>query len=392
MKAAGRIRAGALAALVLLACLQAAACSGSSPPAASPVTSPPTVWVCRPGMADDPCAISLATTQVADSGATQVVTPRVAPTAGRFDCFYVYPRIGAGAPPGSGAGGGGLALAPAPESVRADVAMAEAARLSQVCRVWAPFYNQAPRPGPAGFPIAYASVAAAFEDYLTQDNDGRPIVFIGHSEGAATLIGLLSRLVDGNRRLRSRMVLAILLGGNVQVQTGGVAGGSFSHIPLCSSPGQAGCVIAYSSFPAVPPAGSMFGRPGQGISLTSGQTATSGQQVACVNPAAVGGGTADLDPIFSTQVSFGAPATSPALEASVTTPWIAFPGLYQATCEHGDGATWLQVSKATAPSDHRPLIGEALGPAYGYHQDDEFLALGNLVADVAAAESTWSHR
>jgi hypothetical protein len=341
-------------------------------------------------MVADPCAVSLATTQVAASGAAQVVTPEATPAARKFDCFFVYPRVGPGAPAGAGHSGGGTALTSTPESLPAAVTMAEAAQFSRVCRVWAPVYDQATSPGPAGFPTAYASVAAAFQDYLTHDNDGRPIIFIGHSEGAATLVGLLSRLVNASSRLRSRMVLAILLGGNVQVRAGRVTGGSFSHIPLCTSPGQAGCVIAYSSFPGAPPADSMFGRPGQGISLTSGQTATSGQQVACVNPAAIGGGTADLDPIFNAVIGGGSATSNPPQQAGVTTAWTAFPGLYQATCEHADGATWLQVSKVTGPSDHRPVVGESLGPADGYHEYDVFLALGNLVADVAAAEATWS--
>ena len=61
-----------------------------------------------------------------------------------------------------------------------------------------------------------------------------------------------------------------------------------------------GYAIAFSSSPSQPPADSVFGWPGQGVSLRSGQTATVGQQVACVNPAALSGGTADLDPYLLT--------------------------------------------------------------------------------------------
>ena len=69
---------------------------------------------------------------------------------------------------------------------------------------------------------------------------------------------------------------------------------------MCTSATQAGCAIAFSSYPSQPPADSVFGRPGQGVSLQSGQTAKAGQQVACVNPAALGGGTGDLDPYLLT--------------------------------------------------------------------------------------------
>ena len=137
-----------------------------------------------------------------------------------------------------------------------------------------------------------------FEDYLAHFNDGRPIIFIGHSQGSAMLILLLEHLVDTNAALRSRLVLAIILGGNVVVRTGSLLGGSFTHIPVCSKAGEPGCVIAYSTFPGPPPATSLFGIPGQGVSLMSGQTARTGLQVVCVNPASIGGGSATLDPFF----------------------------------------------------------------------------------------------
>jgi Protein of unknown function (DUF3089) len=368
---AARSRLITIAGLLVLVCL-AASCSTASRSARPATAKAATVWLCRPGMADDPCTVSLATTQVTASGASDVVRPVVASDAGKFDCFYVHPRVGPAEPD------------------QVEVTTAQAARFSQVCQLWAPAFEESPTPGPRGIGVADSSVEAALEDYLAHDNDGRPVIFIGHSEGAATLITTLSRLVDNNPGLRSRMVLAILLGGNVEVPDGRVTGGTFRHIPLCTSPGEAGCIIAYSSFPGIPPPDSMFGRPGQGMSLTTGQTATSGVEVACVNPAAIGGGTADLSPILPTQPT-GGPAGNVVQETALTPPWVTYPGLYEATCKHSDGATWLQVTKATGSSDHRPTFIEALGPADGYHADDVNLALGNLVADVAAAESTWSH-
>ncbi len=53
---------------------------------------------------------------------------------------------------------------------------------------------------------------SAFQDYLQNDNDGRPIVFIGHSQGAAMLIKLLAQMVD-KATLRSKLVMAVILGG-----------------------------------------------------------------------------------------------------------------------------------------------------------------------------------
>jgi hypothetical protein len=162
------------------------------------------------------------------------------------------------------------------------------------------------------------------------------------------------------------------------VPAGRLVGGTFKHIPACGRLGETGCVIAYSSFPSTPPADSLFGRPGQGVSLQSGQTAKRGLQVVCVNPAALSGGPATLAPVF------------PSLLRAASTPWVSYPGLYTARCEQGDGASWLNVTKATGPADHRPTVSEEGGPAYGYHVWDLSLAQDNLVSDVAAAEITWT--
>jgi hypothetical protein len=146
--------------------------------------------------------------------------------------------------------------------------------------------------------IAYASLLAAWKDYLAHDNHGRPIIFIGHSQGSALLIRLLRTQVDPSPTLRKRMVAAILLGGNVQVPTGQVVGGTFRHIPVCRSSSQTGCVIAYSSFGSPPPADSLFGRAGQGVSVQSGQGGAGSQQVVCVNPVTFSSQVGALQPFF----------------------------------------------------------------------------------------------
>jgi Protein of unknown function (DUF3089) len=365
-------------------CLLAAACgsgSGSTSSSASaaatgspaPASVAGTVWLCEPGQADDPCAASLQATVVPAHGA-RTVQDAQASAGSAFDCFYIYPTVSTEASDNSD-----LQVQPA----ETDAAMAQASRFSQVCRVWAPMYRQRTEASllkglgadPTADAVAYDSVLAAWQDYLAHDNRGRPIIFIGHSQGAAMLIRLLASQVDPDPALRARTVVAILAGGNVTVPIGKTVGATFRHLPLCTAKAQTGCVIAYSSFPAQPPPDSVFGRPGQGVSLQSGQTATQGVQVACVNPAAIGGGTADLVPYF--------PRTPP-----VTPPWVTYPGLYSARCSTAGGATWLQVSHLTVAG--RPAVGEPLGAAWGYHLVDINLALGNLVDDVAAEEAAYA--
>jgi hypothetical protein len=371
--------AGLLAAsLLAAACSSAATSPASSPPGSGQAAATSTVWLCLPGMPDDPCQQSLTTTAVTATGATSVSSPK--PTASAaFACFYVYgtvsqePSVNADLRRGT---------------AEIDSALAQGTPFSPVCQVYAPIYRQVTvagleahpdlNIGPAETVTAYDSIKAGFEDFLTRKLDGRPFVVIGDSQGAALLDMLLARLVDTVPALRSRLVTAIILGGNVEVPPGQLVGGTFQHIPACSRLGETGCVIAYSSFPSTPPADSLFGRPGQGVSLQSGQTATQGLQVVCVNPAALSGGPATLGAVF------------PSLLQAAPTPWVSYPGLYTARCEHSDGASWLNVTKATGPADHRPTVTEDLGPAYGYHVWDLGLAQDNLVSDVAAAETTWT--
>jgi hypothetical protein len=319
----------------------------------------------------------MTSTQVLASGARSRHEYQPSAMASKFDCLYVYPTVSLEPQANSN-----LTV----QKTEIATAFTQASRFSQVCQVWAPMYEQVTWQGlnhPASQAAAvasdlhaYESIRAGLEDYFLRYNNGRPFVVIGHSQGAAMLILLLSHLVDNDPTLRNRLVLALILGGNVEVPDGALSGASFTHIPVCTSTGEAGCVIAYSTFPSQPPATSVVGRPGQGVSLQSDQLETKGVQVVCVNPAAIGGGSADLDPFFPS-------------EGLAATPWVEYPGLYRAQCEHADGATWLQVTKATGSSDRRPVVTEQLGPNWGYHVDDVNLALGNLVPDVAAAEASW---
>ena len=276
-------------------------------------------------------------------------------------------------------------------------AMSQAARFSKQCNVWAPMYRsitvnglgQANSTDPGAYTVAYDSVLSAWTDFLANYDDGAPVIFIGHSQGSVMLIKLLEAQIDPNPTLRSLMVTAIIAGGNVTVPTGETVGATFQHIPICTSSDLAGCVIAYSSFPSQPPADANFGIPGQGISLNTGQTATTGVQVACVNPADIAGGTARLKTYWPLSPPPPIPSMAPPAPA-VTTPWIEYPNQYTATCEHSGNASWLQITPVGAKKDTRPLVSEIFGATWGYHFQDINLSLGNLVTDVHNAEVAYS--
>src|SRR5262249_40375193 len=155
------------------------------------------------------------------------------------DCFYVYPTVSA--QPTVNAN-----LNIDPELTA--VAENQAARFSQVCRVYAPVYPQLTIAAiggsatPEARETAYAGVLSAWKENLQQYNRGRGVVFIGHSQGAGMLTRLLSSEIDPNAKLRRQTVSALLLGGNVAVVKGKNVGGDFRHLPGCQSTSKTGCV------------------------------------------------------------------------------------------------------------------------------------------------------
>jgi hypothetical protein len=339
------------------------------------------VWLCRPGLADNPCLANLTTTVVRADGKKSVL--RVAPVKSPpTDCFYVYPTV-------SRQKTANANLHVDPEETA--VAIAQASRFSQVCKVYAPMYPQLTTTGiglggkkiePRAAATAYLGVLAAWKDYLAHDNHGRGVVLIGHSQGSSLLISLIRSQIDPNPTERRLLVSALLIGGNVTVPVGQTEGGDFKNIPACQTNQQTGCVVAYSTFDTTPPANSFFGRVGTSIGAQSGlgTAPASGLQVLCTNPASLSGGTGGLFPYFVTKPFPGARgALDPHTTAHVSTPWVSYPNLYTATCENSGGASWLQVSAPVTPGDQRPVVGPALGPRWGLHLVDVNIALGNLV-------------
>lgn len=336
-----------------------------------------TVWLCRPGLANDPCGGNLDTEVLTASGTSTTSDYGVGGGTAekKADCFYVYPTVSSEPSQNSN-----LKV----QASEIATAQQQAAQFSRVCNVWAPMYRQVTVTGlfhatgsaAAHFTLAFHSVLATFEDYLHHDNHGRPIVLIGHSQGAAMVIKILETTMDNDPALRKQLVSAVILGGNVQVPTGKLVGGSFAHIPLCTTVSETGCVIAYSSFLQTPPADSLFGKAGTGVSALSGQTDSTGMQVACTNPAALGGGTGADQPIFHGGATNG-------------DPFVSYPGLYTSTCEHANDLTWLGVHIISTPGDTRPKVTESLGPNWGLHLYDVNIDLGGLVADVGHQITAW---
>jgi hypothetical protein len=344
-------------------------------------------WLCRPGR-QDACAVDLTTTVVASDGSltTESFTPHPNPP---IDCFYVYPTVSTDTEAISD-----MTADPA----ELNVIHRQFARFRAVCRPYAPMYRQVTLAGlrsgtgAAGMAesVGYQDVVDAWNHYLENDNQGRGVVLIGHSQGSYVLTRMVAEEIDGEP-VQDRLVSALLIGATVAVAEGRDVGGAFDEIPLCRSASQTGCLIAYSSYRSnvPPPADTRFGR-----------VTTAGQEAACVNPAALGGGEGELHAYMSTPGSGGSsltppdPWVTPARE--IETPFVSVPGLLTARCASNEFANFLEITVHGNPADPRTDdivgdIGSRENPtaSWGLHLIDMNLAMGNLVEIVRRQGEAW---
>ena len=380
----------------LVAALTAAPVAAQTPastPAPEPVDyADEANWLCLPGRQDS-CARPLQTAALNANGYGSVgqVTPAENPA---IDCFYVYPTI-------SRDPGDNSDLRPGVEENA--VASVQFARFASLCRTYAPVYRQTTlaalaramasnvrrlaEPGE----IAYRDVLDAWRYYLQHHNNGRPFVLIGHSQGTAHLSRLLASEIEGSPAA-SRMLSALLIGFNVEVPQGQVVGGTFRRTPLCTRPGQTGCVVTYVSFRADrPPAdGAFFGR-----------AAAPGRTVACTNPAALAGGKAPLDSYWYAGPSVTSTQTRIAWssQGEPPTPFLRTEGLVSGECVHDGQLGYLAVTVNADANDARTdeipgdvvILGQ-LQPGWGLHLADVNLTMGNLLRVVEQQRDAWRRR
>ena len=323
--------------------LAAGAAHAQAPAAAAPAAAPPMVhndytdpstWLCRPGR-QDACTVNQDATVITADGKMSKETFKADPNA-PIDCFYVYPTVSHDP---------GVNATMAIELEEKNVVLAQFARFGAKCRLYAPMYRQftltalqARMQGKAmtgGDPaMAYNDVLDAWNEYLTHDNHGRGVVLIGHSQGSGMLTQLIAKEIDG-KPVQAKIISAILMGTSLQVPKGADVGGSFKTMPLCHSGSQTGCVIAFADFRAdsPPPAKSLFGK-GRGDTVA-----------ACTNPAALGGGSGELNAYMSTELSpAGAASGWTKPPTPVATPFVKLPGLMTAACVFGADGDYIAVS------------------------------------------------
>ena len=381
------MRAHRLVRPVLLAVAVVLAGTLLAPAGAATTTATP--WLCRPGLANDPCEIPLDTTYLRADGTSTVSTPARQPAGKRpVDCFYVYPTVSNQLTP--------TATATAePENV--SIAKYQAARFSTQCRVFAPLYRQTTFVGIVTRTLlpsemSYQDVRAAWKEYLAKDNRGRGFVLVGHSQGTLMLRRLIRDEIDKNPAVRKRFVGGVLMGGNVKVAKGRTTGGDFTNVPTCTRKGQAGCVVAYSTYSTDPLPISFFGNADVDLASRSfGLPPAPGQQVACTDPGPLSGiaspvgvtvpseqfapGPINLGILYSTMLSVPTAATT----------WVSPADRFRGACRTINGVTIYRYDPVGAGS-RRPL---EFPPTWGTHLFDVNLGLERLVKVVELQSAAW---
>ena len=371
--------------LLLAASLFAVQASTST---SAPDYSRPSSWLCLPGRYGPGkaylCSTPLATTALNPNGYGSTGPSPVASDPA-VDCFIVYPTVSRD--PGMNSD-----LNPGGGEEKASI-VSQFARFAGACRPFAPIYRQmtlgAVTAAAAGADVtapamlAYGDVRSAFRYYMDHYNKGRPYVLIGHSQGSLMLQRLIQNEIEG-KPVAKQMKLAIIPGFNVLVPQGKLVGGTFKSTPVCSKPGQTGCVMTWVSFREknAPPPGAIFGYAEE-----------PGMTVACTNPAKPGAtGWMPLDSYWNARSSLpvaGGPITWSS-EGAPPTPFLRTEGLVSAQCVNDGPRGYLSIRTNADPNDKRTdRIGGEVGvlgmflPGWGMHLIDINAPQGDLVRQVA---------
>jgi hypothetical protein len=332
-------------------------------------------WLCRPDLPADHCRIDLTTTEI-HPDLSRTVVPHVPAAAPQVDCFYVYPTVDLSPFPGNHTELDDL------EPMSGTTA-AQAARLTGVCDMYVPLYRQVTigtylfgeEQRERRLAVAFSDVADAFAHYLSRYNRGRRIALVGHSQGAEMVVRLLRRYFEGDPALRSRLLVALPVGGVVDVPKGRLTGGTFTSIPVCSRPDELGCVVAFHTH-----------REGSEVS-SKGWGPRPGNEAVCVNPASV----EHNERRWFSGTYFPSTGRAQRLISGiegVTTPFVLFRQLYAGRCVDGpNGYRYLAVDEARAPGDQRrspiDLQSFALNTGMGMHILDFQFPQADIVDMVA---------
>ncbi|HET9628965.1 MAG TPA: DUF3089 domain-containing protein [Novosphingobium sp.] len=237
-------------------------------------------------------------------------------------------------------------------------------------QVWVPKYRQATfgaliadRPERTqALDLAYGDLREAFHAFLAAVPADRPIVLVGHSQGALHLKRLLRDEVTG-KALARRIAAAYVIGWPVSLTHDLPAMG----LPACTAPDQPGCVVSWLSY--AEPADPKLTLAAYARFPALDGEAPGGSPFLCSNP-------------LTGRMGGSAPASANrgTLVPDVTmTSGQLVPATVPARCAANG---FLLIGPP-------PVMGPYVLPGNNYHVYDLLLFWANLRADVAARVAAW---
>jgi hypothetical protein len=223
-------------------------------------------WIARPGLPEDP--------------AEWLPEGFAATTADNAAIFYIHPttyletdRWNAPLEPGADT-----------EYRTRLFVQSQASAFNGAGQVWAPRYRQAAygafllksEDAQKALDLAYGDVEAAFREFVRQAGD-KPVILVGHSQGALHLERLLKEEIAG-RPIAKRVVAAYVVGWPISTTTDLAALG----LPACRAPEQSGCILSWMTFGDPPNPEFIFDQWQKTRGFTGGER--SRKDTLCVNP------------------------------------------------------------------------------------------------------------
>ena len=118
------------------------------------------------------------------------------------------------------------------------------------CRIFAPYYRQVclstyyledAQRGPY-FSVAYGDLRQAFQYYLDHENQGRPFILAGYSQGADLGLRLMEEFLD-DPDLQAQLVAAYLIGWRITQEDLD----QFPHLKMAQGETDTGVIVSYNS-------------------------------------------------------------------------------------------------------------------------------------------------
>lgn len=167
----------------------------------------------------------------------------------KVDVFFLHPTIFTQKPENQYEWNADVNDAKMNESVDNSTILNQASAFNGSGKIYAPRYRQAhyyafrtqdANDKKKSLDLAYSDIKAAFEYYLKNYNNGRPIVIASHSQGTVHAVRLMKEYFDG-KPLQKQLVAAYIIGIATQPN-------AFKDITPCKSGNETGCFVSWNTY------------------------------------------------------------------------------------------------------------------------------------------------